>query len=210
MTIYILILHYGDSDITDSCLRSVVKMYKKHFDVKILVIDNDPDNRYQPYLRHVDILQNDTNLGFAAGMNKGIRKALNNKSTDYIMLLNNDTILPKDFLRLLLKTGKDIAAPVVKFKSKKGKWVYDYGGKVNWLTGRTKHLESNRYPTNEFKNQTVDYVSGCCLMVKREVFDKIGLLDERFFFYFEDVDFCLRAKKAAFVIKVADDTTFFH
>lgn len=153
---------------------------KKITGVETIIIDNSPPNK---------------NIGFAAAVNVGIKKALA-QGADKILLVNPDIkIINVDF-----RDG-DIVAPVLKFK-REGKWIYDYGGKVNWLIGRTTHLENSKY---EIRNSKIDYVSGACMMIDKKVFAKIGYFDERFFMYFEDVDFCHRATKAGFYVEV--DTT---
>lgn len=220
MTIYIVVLHYGEINNTLNCLKSVAKLNRDKMKLKVILVDNDKIHfsgvpyRINPLgtwkvLDKIKIIYNTRNLGFAAGINVGIREALKDKKTDYILLLNNDTIVPPDLLTELLKTPVDITSPILKYKNSIGQWRYDFGGKINWLIGRTNHLESNNLTIQpaspagrQFNNSIIDYVSGCCMLVKREVFEKIGLFDERFFMYFEDADFCTRAKKEGFKIKV--------
>ncbi len=215
MLIYLVILHYGKADNTLSCLRSITKLKKDNLQIKVILVDNNSTSE-ESWLRKLNLppsevitIKNLQNLGFAGGINIGIKEALKNKNIDYILILNNDTILPKNFLQKILINPDDITAPVIKFKFK-SYWVYDYGGKINWWTGRTKHLESSRLHLRGEQESIVDYVSGCCMLIKREVFEKIGLFDERFFFYFEDVDFCVRAKKSGLGISVCEDAILYH
>lgn len=155
------------------------------------------------------INNNKKNLGFAKSANIGIRYALE-KGADRVLLLNPDTIIERGFLEELLDNQNDIVAPVIKFK-RNNKWVYDFGGKVNWWIGRTWHkeLEETR-SLAAFGMTNVDYLSGCCMLVKRQVFEKIGLFDERFFLYFEDADFCIRAKRAGFQIAAEPKSEIVH
>ena len=150
--------------------------------LEMVIIDNSPPN---------------INLGFGAAANIGIKKALE-KGADKILLLNPDVKITTDEIKKI-KDG-DIVSPVLKFK-RDGKWVYDYGGKVNWFIGRTTHDEKIAASLSAPRND-ISYVSGACMLVKREVFEKIGFFDEKFFLYFEDVDFCLRAKQAGFTVGV--------
>ena len=126
---------------------------------------------------------------------------------DYILLLNNDTVITQNFLPRLISDDIDIISPTVKFKEQKN-LIYDYGGFVNWWTGRTTHV--NRTSPHKSSVIPVDYVSGCCMLVKRKVFEKIGLLPEDYFFYFEDVDFCTTAIKKGFMVAVDPGTLIFH
>lgn len=169
---------------------------KKVFAVIVSYKDKSLVSKLQKKLKcdSVVIDNSENNLGFAKAVNKGIRVALY-KNASHVLLINPDTKIKKDFIRLLLKTDGDIVGPIVKYK-KNDKWIYDFGGQINWKWGRVKHLGKSKF----------DYLSGCCLLIKREVFEKIGFFDERFFMYYEDTDFCLRAKSAGFNIVQAEVT----
>ena len=193
MKVYIILLHYGEIENTMRCLYSLYNLEIADFSASIILVNNS----------------NNQNLGFAGGMNVGIREALKDKNCSHVLILNNDTVLPKDLIIKLLETKKDITSPVIKFKWN-GNWKYDFGGKIDWNIGRTFHLESNNIIPRFNSGRAIDYVSGCCMLVKREVFEKIGLLDESYFFYFEDVDFCVRARKAGFIIGVCADANIEH
>lgn len=214
MTLYIIILHYKNIDDTLTCLRSIFSVRKTDVDCRVIIVNNNPDRRDLGKLiknishqKSTKVIHNPKNFGFAKGMNIGIRVAMKSSDADYILILNNDTVLPKNFLTLLAKKPEGITSPVIKFKSLKGKWVYDFGGMINRYTGRTTHREYDN-PIKARKYLPVpDYVSGCCMLIKRDVFDAVGLFDESFYFYFEDADFCIRARKMNFPITV--DVTVF-
>lgn len=210
--VFVIVLNFnGGRDIVE-CLNSL-----KGEEGEIVVVDNGSfDNSLTMIKKNfpkVKIIKNNKNLGFAAGNNIGIRYA-SKQGADAVVLLNQDTIVEKDFLDPLLKNQADIVGPVIKFK-RGGKWIYDYGGKIHWLIGRTSHQESltcfnsGRSPRG-LNFQDPDYISGCAMLIRRPVFEKIGFLDERLFLYFEDVDFCLRATRAGFKIAVESDSMIFH
>ncbi len=154
------------------------------------------------------INNNKNNFGFAKGVNIGIRYALQNNA-DKVLLLNPDVMIEKGFIQIFINNPADIVSPVIKFK-RDNNWVYDFGGKVDWRWGRTSHFESTNQLINQSTNYPIDYLSGCCMLIKRKVFEKIGLLDEKFFLYFEDADFCLRAKQAGFKIRVEPKSVITH
>lgn len=212
MKIYIIVLHYGEVDNTLHCLESIGKLDNDKFQLRTVIVDNDVENRFTRSLvnaRDDIIIQTNKNLGFAGGVNVGVREALSDKDCTHILILNNDTILPKDLLIKLLENKSGVTGPVVKFKWD-GKWKYDFGGRIDWNIGRTYHLESDNLTMKQFSKEKIDYVSGCCMLISREVFEKIGLFDEKFFFYFEDTDFCVRAKKTGFTIGICTDTNIEH
>lgn len=215
--VFIIILSFNGSNDLIECLGSLVKGEKglEWLKINILVVDNKSNDGSVDKVRgfigkhdlkkRVKIIENKKNLGFAAGNNVGIKYALR-KGADSVLLLNQDTLVQKNFLEGLMKNGADIVAPVI--RSKRGSdWIYDYGGRVNWWLGRPTHLEKRKLVEG---SGSIDYVSGCAMLVKRQVFKKIGFLDERFFLYFEDADFCLRAAKAGFKIAVEPRSVITH
>lgn len=227
MKLYIIIVNYKKYRETNVCLHSIFRCLPKIFTENIILIDNESNEEIEgveeirkKYPKLL-IIKSKTNLGFAKSINLGIGEALKKRAT-HVLILNNDTVVSSDFLTPLINSKYDLVSPIIKFK-RKGEWTYDFGGKVNWLIGRPYHLErkkifnfsrQKRDPAmagqfSIFKNK-LDYVSGCSLMVKKDVFEKIGLFDENFFLYFEDVDFCLRAKKAGFRVGVETKSIITH
>lgn len=208
--VFIIILNWNGKDDTLKCLESVEKLQNTSYKLQAIVVDNGSSDEsaeeIEKRYKDIKILKNTKNLGFSAGNNVGIKYALEN-GADRVIILNNDTVVPKNFLGLL-ENEADIAGPVIKFKHA-GRWVYDYGGYLNWWIGRPKHSELPHHTLYPIP-YTIHYLSGCCLAVKRVVFERIGLFDERFFLYFEDVDFCLRAKKAGFKIALDPNVVIFH
>ncbi|MBI3385195.1 glycosyltransferase family 39 protein [Candidatus Gottesmanbacteria bacterium] len=213
--IFAIIVNYKQKQKT-LALRKKLTKQEKNLKLTTIVIDNS-----------------DKNIGFAAAVNKGLRVALYKKA-DFVLLLNPDVKIPAGLVSNLVKIRADITGPVIKFK-KNGQWIHDLGGKVDWKWGRTRHVEmqnhairhsgdppvggdsrivKNRFWTSQNdvieKSNQPDYLSGCCLLIKRKVLEKVGLFDERFFLYFEDVDFQVRAKKAGFKIAIDKSIVITH
>ncbi len=208
MKIFIVILHFGDSQITINCLRSIKN--KLSYD-GLIVVDNNQNFNGSNFKEKLKIIKNNKNLGFAGGINVGIKHALS-QGADYVLLLNNDTLVKDNFLDKLMSIFKKyenagITGPLIKFK-KDGRLVYDFGGKINKIFGRTTHNERSRILNKGAR--IVDYVSGCCMLVKKDVFKKIGLFDERFFLYYEDVDFCIRARNKGYLTYVSAESSIEH
>ncbi len=197
----------------------------------VLLVDNaSPDLGTQKLLSEREgieifhVIRNEKNRGFAAGCNTGIAYALSHHA-DAVLLLNPDTEISEGFFGEMIRETADIWAPVIRFR-RNGGWVYDYGGIVNGWTGETRHVEISNNPITQYStnnpingnnatmqqcnNKQIDYVSGCCMMIRKDVFDEIGYFDERYFLYFEDVDFCLRAKRAGGIISVVQSCVVTH
>lgn len=204
--VFVVILNYNGKDILKKCLDSV---YKSDYPNKeIVVVDNNSqDNSFieaKSLFSKFHFIQNNQNIGFAAGNNVAIKWALE-KMADYIMLLNNDAFLEKDTLTKLIKEAqKDelvgVLSPII-YKGKNKEKIWFSGGKINWLKMRVEHK-------NNIKN--TQFITGCAMLIKKDVFKKIGLLDEKFFLYYEDADFSYRAKKAGFKLKVVSDAIVYH
>ena len=147
----------------------------------------------------VVLLEAKNNSGFSGGNNLGIRYALQ-LGAAWILLLNNDSIVECDSLERLVDGAERSGAQLA------GCTVYEYadaskawylGGKFNWWGDKDLRHLPRRATQAEGAIET-DWITGCCMLIKREVFERIGLLDENSFLYFEDADFCRRAASAGF------------
>lgn len=212
MKVFIVILHYGDMRETIRCIKSIGKFEKNYR--QIVVVDNthllNLSGRLPRNIRK-HIIRSKTNLGFAGGVNTGIRYALEKKAT-HVLLINNDAVLTKGIIKIMMKffsknNRAGIVAPAIKFYKNNIKTI-DLGGKLNKRLGRTSHInvpkKINNIPSR------VDYVSGCCMCIKKDVFNKIGFFDELFFLYYEDVDFCIRARAKKYYSYVLPQISINH
>ena len=208
--IWIIILNYNCSSDTIKCLQSINKLKKKSYDLHTLIVDNastdDSITKINAQFPGLNLLQSPANKGYASGNNLGLKHVLK-QGADYILILNPDTIITDPcMITKLIKTKVDITSPTISSK-KDGQITYDYGGKIDPFLGRNTHIESR---SNKLHASTPDYLSGVCLFVKKKVFKKNGLFDENYFLYYEDVDFCQRAKQNGFIIKPTRTTSLRH
>jgi len=207
MKLFILVLNLNGKKETLECLSS---LQKAKVNANIVVIDNgSTDNSVREIKKQfpkIKIIENKKNLGFAGGNNVGIRYALKNGAED-VILLNNDTIVASGSIESLVKNRSDIAGAVLKFR-RRGKVIYDLGGHIDWWIGRAVHKEVKS--RKDIVPKTPDYVSAAAMRIRRNVIEKIGLLDENFFIYYEDADFCARARKAGFSIAIEPKSIVFH
>lgn len=206
MKIAVIILHYGKLETTISCFK---ELKSKIGDNQVFLINNTQSdlNHLIKIIPGTKIVNNPSNLGFAAGVNQGLTLAGKDKSITHFFLMNNDLSLSTgSFNQLLLTFNKfpkaGLVSPVLHHADS-----YDWGGKYNKWTGMVRH---KNWPNKPKTMQTVAHVAGAAMLISREVIDKIGMFDERFFLYFEDLDFCLRAAQAGFTIHINPDVVAEH
>ncbi len=151
------------------------------------------------------LIQTGANLGFAGGINHGIQLALKENS-DYVWLLNNDTLITKDSLNELVRVSNEsgnskITGSVLYYANDPSKVQAWGGGRINFFSGTTRHLTA---PGN------VDYLTGASLLIPAGILTSVGCLDEGFFLYWEDADFSMRAKKSGWGLEVAEKSILYH
>lgn len=205
-TTYVVLVNWNQFDYTCACIRSLHEV--NHPGVHVVVVDNGSTDQSQTQLlaefgERIELICNEVNLGFTGGNNAGIRYALA-QGADYIMLLNNDTIVAPDFLSPLLQrleADPQIGAITAKiFYMHDPTLLWAVGGEVNMWLGRAQNRGCGERDHGQYDSpERVDYTTGCCLLARREIFERIGLLDERYFIYFEDADWCLRVQEAGLI-----------
>jgi GT2 family glycosyltransferase/glycosyltransferase involved in cell wall biosynthesis len=185
----------------------------------IIVVDNDPSEDARAALAGVapaiTYLRAERNLGFSGGMNVGIREALA-RGADRILLVNSDVIVPPDCVErleagLVATPGAGIAGPVVLARSEPDS-IASLGISYRPRSGRMRHRGfGTRLARHTITGRAaVDGISGCLMLVTRDVFEAAGLFDEDYFFSFEDLDFCLRARRAGFTTVLATSAVTYH
>jgi len=228
--LFLIIVHYKGKKLTEKCLKSVSALKIKGFDLKVVVVINNPKEDLsflERKFRQFVFLKTDKNLGFTGANNLGIKHSLQNRA-DFVVLLNNDTYVAPDFLVQLVKAAnKDkeigIIAPKIYFASgceyhrtrykpsERGKVFWYAGGKIDWQNVLCSHRGVDEVDKGQYEKQMpTDFASGCAVLIKREVLNKIGLLDNRYFLYFEDVEFCQRAKQTGFKIIYTPKAKLWH
>jgi GT2 family glycosyltransferase/glycosyltransferase involved in cell wall biosynthesis len=163
----------------------------------------------------VERIANGRNLGFPGGMNAGIRAALAG-GADAVLLVNSDVLLPPGTACTLARTADarpraGVVAPVVLARERPDR-VASRGIRFDRATGRVRNLGIGEPFTSRSDGawHAADAVNGAAMLVTREVFERIGLFDEDYFFSFEEIDLCARAADAGFEIGVADDAVAYH
>jgi hypothetical protein len=202
---------------TMECLFSLKKIGYPNYE--IVLVDNASEDDSVAAVREnfpeVAIIENKRNLGVAGGRNVGIKHGLE-RGMDYLLLLDNDTIVHKDFITEMVKVGEEndragILTAKIYFYSRRDK-IWSAGCHSSLVRGKYTLIGYEEVDKGQYdETKEVDQAPGCCLMIKKEVIDKIGILDEKFVQYFgEDVDWCLRAKKRGYKIMYVPKATLWH
>jgi GT2 family glycosyltransferase len=214
----IIVLTWNQRDLTLDCLASLAAMDYAVDRLHIIVVDNGSKDSTATAVREsfpqVTVLENSNNLGFAEGNNVGIRRALE-ANPDYIMLLNNDTTVEPDMLQQLLRVIEPdstvgIVGPKMLYFDRFDT-IWCAGSMINWNTGETVRLQAEQ-PDQSAADavRPVDFITACAILLRREVIDRIGLLDPRFFIYYEETDWCARASEAGWRILYVPRARLYH
>lgn len=238
--ITIIILNYNNYNDTIECFESIDNSNADSYD--IIIVDNkSTDNSYTKlfeyfknkknsfyevnslnpkekifethnFNRKIILLETDYNGGYAYGNNQGIKRS-NSMKSDFVLILNNDTIVTKNFLSPLVNTAQHnnagiIGSKINYFSNQDTIWFN--GGSINSFTSEVKHFDFNKVKYESSDIKTVSFITGCVWLVPKKIFKEIGLLDEEYFMYFEDVDFCWRVASNGYKLLVCTDSLIYH
>jgi len=206
-SLYAIVLNYNNYGDTRECIESLRQsLYPIE---KIVLVDNGSQHGSIEQLQkdysqddEVHIIRNRCNLGFAGGINVGIQYVLD-LGADFIFLINNDAVIDQACIKWLYKPMEEtsnvgIGGPRI-FYYKDPERIWQGGGYFSFVKTGLVNPQKNKLATHcSEKAREVTFLTACAMLVRREVFEKIGLFDEDFFFYGEDVDFCLRTRGAGF------------
>ena len=214
----IIVLQYNNSQDTIRCLNSVKEL--DYPDYTTTVVDNASDvkdfNNIRFFVESLqntrfDLISSDKNLGYAGGNNLGVKQALEN-SADYIFILNPDTTVEQNALTELIEAVKsNPKIGIIGLAIDEGNHTI-YGGKIEWLKPELTHINKihGNFYTTVLKLPRENYIPGACMLIKRDVVKKIGLLDERYLLYFEDADYCVRARNAGYELAITPEIIAKH
>jgi GT2 family glycosyltransferase len=204
--VYVIVLSWNRREDTLACLRSVLD--SDYPSQRLLLVDNASTDGTITAVREqfpgLETLVNERNLGFARGCNAGLRYTLE-RGADYVLLLNNDTLVDSAMLSYLAQAAEEDPlrgplGPRIFFLEEPTR-IWSEGAYCRPLTkawyGHHHGLLAKDLPPPA-AIRPVDYVTGCAMLLSRQFLDRVGLFDPEFFFYYEDLDLCLRAKKAGF------------
>lgn len=212
----IVLLNYNNYKDTIACVESIQQVAYPNFNV--IVVDNKSTNDSLEKLcalknTHLKIVDSGKNGGFAYGNNVGIRIA-KEENADYVLLLNNDTLVTDDFLEKLLECfsyeeNVGIATCRIMYNSEREK-VWYAGGEIDWNNLRAIHRGINGDKYRKKGLEEVEFASGCCMMISRKCIERIGGLPEDYFMYYEDLDYCVKTAESGYKIVYNPEGVIYH
>jgi GT2 family glycosyltransferase len=213
----VIVLTWNGRDLTMECLDSLRPSASAA--VELVVVDNASSDGSVAAIRErfgeaVTLIENDANVGFARGNNVGIEYALM-RGARYILLLNNDTAVAPDLIeRLVAPLEADeavgITTPKILFYTPPDR-IWFAGGEVHLARGTARHIGIRETDRGQYDvERDTGYATGCALMARREVYERVGMLDPTYVAYFEDTDFCMRARQAGWRIRYTPTARVWH
>lgn len=213
-TVSIIIVNYNNAKDTIGCLESLKKMTYPNYEV--VVVDNCSTEvkELTNYManQRFKLLQLNENIGFAGGNNAGIRFSQEKfKELDYVLLLNNDTIVESDFLQPLVnecEKDSEVGACCshINYYDRPDDTWYSGGG-IRWIIGTPFHRTEKR---KMIQARDEDFLTGCVLLVPIHIIQSAGYLPEDYFLYFEDVAYSLELKKAGYRLRYVPGSLVYH
>jgi len=225
----VVVLDYNSGKYIDACLQSLQKL--KYANYSVLVIDNASTDGSGKLVskRYPDfkIISSSKNLGYAGGNNLGLKYAIKN-NFDAVWIVNPDIVVDKDALSQLVEEVKRndkiaVVGSKVYFqagyefhkdryaKKDLGHVIWYAGGKMDWKNVYANHIGMNEVDTGQYDSPTaVDFLTGASIFIKTAVLKKVGLIDEKYFLYYEENDLCQRIIQAGYILKYCPDSIVWH
>ena len=214
-SVNLFVLNWNGRDLTLDCLSSLEKI--TYPNVKVYVIDNGSSDNSVTAIRNqfpdYEIIGLPENYGFSRGNNAGFE--LVKQKADYTIFLNNDTIVDPNFVEPLInamESNSTVKQSTPKiFYADNLDYIWFGGGKVSLWAGWIRHLGIRQKDSMQFSfDRNVDYATGCCVCMRTVDFESIGMFDESFLMYGEDVDLSLRFRKQGGQILFVPESKIWH
>lgn len=213
----IIILNYNNVLSTLKCVKQIKKIAYNNY--LLIVVDNcSTDNSYHILEKELDnnikLIKSDYNGGYAYGNNVGISFALSD-NCDYVLILNNDVVLEKNTISELVEYSElnyraGMVGPAI-LRADRPTIIQSMGATNNFVRGISLLINSEeKWESVDKSPITPDYLSGACLLVKKEVIRNIGLIPETYFLFYEENEWCLKAKKKGFSVVCLPKTKAYH
>jgi len=230
--IFLATINFNNSKTTLNFLKSLKNLNTEDIELHVIIVDNSTKEKLSipkelSNFTNLIVLDPGENTGFTGGNNRAIKKALE-ENADYILIINNDVIVDKNLLSELLKRAEmdksiGIVVPKIYFargcefhkerykENELGRVFWYAGGVIDWENMIVSHRGVDLVDQGQYdKTEETDFATGCCMLVRNEVFREIGLLEDKYFLYFEDADFSQRVKSSSFKIIYEPKAILWH
>jgi GT2 family glycosyltransferase len=213
----IVTVTYNSAKVIEEFMASALAQEETCY--KLYIVDNASTDSTLDVISNIQdarviIIKNSENLGVAAGNNQGILASIA-AGCEWVCLLNNDTVFGPEMIGTLaseaVKLSADMIVPKMLYHDHPDR-IWCAGGKFNRLRAYgSVHFGCDELDEGQYDfPKIVEYTPTCCMLINRSVFDKIGIMDETYFVYADDNDFCLRAKKAGIRLVYTPETRLYH
>ena len=204
-----------DNNSSDNSIDLLIEYFKKKDKSYFFLVDTDNGNFSNLEIpdSKIYIVKSLKNGGYAYGCNLGLKLSIS-KGSDYYMILNNDVEVDSEFLQPLISHAKSnvdigmLSSKIYFFNH--GKMIWFNGGSINTFSGKVEHHNFKKQDLGNFQKKDINFLTGCCWFIPHNSLLDVGLLDESFFFYHEDVDYSLRFSNKGYKLDVCDDSIIYH
>lgn len=219
MRIAVILVNYNGRQYNTACIESCLEQQGDH-EIKIIIVDNASQDDSMQILEtcygendRIETVLLEDNYGFSYANNIGIRRA-GEWEADYVLLLNNDTEAEEDMIaQLVMCAGRhpdSVIAPKIYYSDCRN-ILWSAGGAVSPLVRKVRHIGLDQEDRGQFdEEKQVGFATGCCLLIPRSVIKKAGLLDERFFLYYEDTEYSFRLQGMRIPIYYCPAAKLYH
>lgn len=219
MQIVIILVNYNGKQYNTACIESILAG-KGGYEKKIYVVDNASRDDSMQILQErygdsaeIELIRLDDNYGFSYANNVGIHKALE-EGAEYVLLLNNDTEIAPDMLEMLIQCAQrhpgSMIAPKIYYSDHR-EVIWSAGGGVSPVIRKARHIGLDQTDRGQFETERkIGFATGCALLIPAPVIEKAGVLDERFFLYYEDTEYSFRLQKLGISIYYCPRAVMYH
>lgn len=230
--VFLVTLNYKNHKDTYELLKSLQKVKTDGFLINVVIVDNYPSDQIKVDLKefkdlNLHLIYNEKNLGFSGGNNVGIKYSVKNNA-DYVVIQNNDTLVDPEYIKELIKAAESndqIGAVVPKIYFAKGyefhkdrykdedlgKVIWYAGGCIDWRNVLGNHKGVDEVDKGQYdKEEETELATGCCILIKGKIIDKVLGYDDRYFLYYEDADLSQRIQRAGHKLLYAPKAVIWH
>lgn len=219
MKLAVILINYNGKQYNEACIASLLRQ-RSVCETKIIMVDNASQDDSMRVIEErfggdsrIETIRLDDNYGFSYANNVGIRRACAWEA-EYILLLNNDTEVREDLFAALLSCADrhpdSVIAPKIYYGDRRDV-IWSAGGAVSPFVGKVRHVGLDKKDAGQFDTERrIGFATGCCLLLPRPVIERAGLLDERFFLYYEDTEYCFRLRKTGIAIWYCPQAGLYH